>query len=75
MRTGFFYKIGVYMEIYELEPDKIINWAIEANFEELEGTAKAIYSIYKARQKQEQPENYKKAKQYKKQYKSRGKKR
>ena len=60
------------METYELEPDKIINWAIEyASYEDLEQTAKALYSLYKTRQKAEKPELYKDAKQYRKKYNKR----
>ena len=60
------------METYELEPDKIINWATEyASYEDLEQTAKSLYSIFKARQKAEKPELYKEAKQYRKKYNKR----
>lgn len=60
------------METYELEPDKIINWATEyASYEDLEQTAKSLYSIFKARQKAEEPESYKEAKQYRKKYNKR----
>lgn len=60
------------METYELEPDKILNWAIDyASYEDLELTAKPLYSIYKARQKAEKPEKYKEAKQFRKQYNKR----
>ena len=60
------------METYELEPDKIINWATEyASYEDLEQTAKVLYSLYKTRQKAEKPQVYKEAKQYRKKYNKR----
>ena len=60
------------METYELEPNKIINWAIEyASYEDLEQTAKSLYSLFKTRQKAEKPELYKEAKQYRKKYNKR----
>ena len=60
------------METYELEPDKIINWATEyASYEDLEQVAKSLYSIFKTRQKAEKPESYKGAKQYRKKYNKR----
>lgn len=60
------------METYELEPDKIINWATEyASYEDLDQVAKSLYSVFKARQKAEKPESYKEAKQYRKKYNKR----
>lgn len=60
------------METYELEPDKIINWATEyASYEELEQVAKSLYSVFKSRQKSEKPDLYKQAKQYRKKYNKR----
>lgn len=60
------------METYELEPDKIINWAIEyANYEDLESVAKGLYSIYKSRQKNERPAVYGQAKNIRKKYNKR----
>lgn len=57
------------METYELDQDKIITWATEyASYEELEGVAKAIYSVFKSRQKAEMPDKYKQAKEYRKKY-------
>lgn len=60
------------MEPYELEPDKILNWALEyASYKELEETAKSLYSIYISRRKKERPDEQKKAKQYRKQFSKR----
>lgn len=61
------------MEAYELEPDKIINWAVEfAGYDELEQVAKSVYSIYKSRQRTEKPHAYKNAKAYKRHLKKKG---
>ena len=63
------------MESYDLEPDKIINWAVEyASYDELESTAKAIYSLYITRRKTEKPDEQKKAKKAYHQQKTRVKK-
>lgn len=60
------------MESYELDPDKIINWGIEwASYDELEQTAKSLYSLYVSRRKKERPDEQKKAKQYRKKYNKR----
>ena len=59
------------METYELEPDKIINWATEyASYEDLEKTAKAVYSVFKIEQREKYPDKYKAAKVYKAKHKS-----
>lgn len=61
------------MEDYDLEPDKIINWAVNyANYDELESTAKAIYSVYTMRRKKEQPALHKAAKKARKEFRKRG---
>jgi hypothetical protein len=60
------------METYELDQDKIISWATGfASYKELETTAKALYSVFKSRQKSEVPEAYKQAKEYRKKYNKR----
>jgi hypothetical protein len=71
---GFFVPRGdMIMESYELEPDKIINWAINyASYEELENTAKAVYSIYTMRRKKENPQAHKSAKQARRQFRKGG---
>jgi hypothetical protein len=61
------------MEAYELEPDKIINWAINyAGYDELEMTAKAVYSVYIARRKKENPKAHEIAKDARKKYRKKG---
>lgn len=60
------------MEAYELDQDKIISWATSyAGYSELETTAKALYSVFKSRQKSEKPEAYKEAKAIRKKYNKR----
>ena len=61
------------MESYDLEPDKIINWAINyAGYEELQDVAKSLYSIYSVRRKKERPNEYKAAKIARKQFRKHG---
>jgi len=61
------------MEDYELEPDKIINWAVEyASYEDLQTVAKAIYGIYSLRRKKEKPEEHFAAKKAKRDFRKRG---
>lgn len=72
LRAGFFYKGGM-MESYEIEPDNIINWAVEyASYEDLEAVAKSLYSIYIMRRKKENPPAQKAAKVMKKQFRKNG---
>lgn len=53
------------MEAYELDPDKIVKWAIDyASYEELEQTAKTLYQLFASRRKEERPEELAKAKEY-----------
>ena len=61
------------MEDYELEPDKIINWAVEyASYEELQIVAKAVYGVYNLRRKRENPEEHLAAKKAKRDFRKRG---
>lgn len=61
------------MESYELGPDKIINWAVEyADYDDLESTAKSLYSIYVTRRKREFPQLQKAAQKAKKKYRKKG---
>ena len=54
------------MEVSEITPDNIIEWANSyASYDELGRTAKAIYSIYKIEQREKYPKMYKAARQYK----------
>lgn len=58
------------MESYELTKEQVIDWAINyASYEELEETAKAMYSHHKQRQKTERPYEYVNAKKIKNQIK------
>lgn len=60
------------METYELDPDKIISWAINyAGYEDLESAAKAIYAVYVERRKKEFPDKQRSAKQLKNNYRRR----
>tara|TARA_B100001250_G_C19659642_1_gene726442 strand:- start:567 stop:794 length:228 start_codon:yes stop_codon:yes gene_type:complete len=53
------------MEAYELTPEAIVEWANNhASYEELESTAKGIYKIYKAEQKKSHPDDFNRAKEY-----------
>lgn len=66
-------KKGGSMETYEVEQDNIISWGLEqASYEELERTAKALYSIYVMRRKRERPGEQKLAKFAKKTYRKKG---
>ena len=50
---------------YELDPDKIINWAVDhADYADLEKVAKTVYGIYGIRRKREFPDEHKQAKQF-----------
>ena len=61
------------MEDYDLEPDKIINWAVNhADYKDLQETAKALYSIYTVRRKKENPKEHMAAKQSRKEFRKRG---
>lgn len=52
----------------ELTKEEILEWALDyAGYEELEETAKALYTVYTSRRRTEHPEIEKKAKAYKKQ--------
>lgn len=54
------------MEAYELDKKTIVEWAADyASYEELETVAKAVYNVFKARQHDEHPEHFRKAKAYK----------
>lgn len=56
------------MEAYELDKNKIIDWAVNiADYDELETVSKALYGLYAERRKSEQPEAHKRARQYVKQ--------
>lgn len=47
------------MQEYELEVENIIDWAInQANYEDLEKVAKALYAIYVMQRKREHPEDH-----------------
>ena len=52
------------MESYELDPDKIIAWAVNyANYDDLEKVAKAVYGVYVQQRKHDHPKEHKKNKQ------------
>lgn len=54
------------MEPYEVKVEDAIKWANDyASFKELESVAKAIYSIYKIRQKEDKPDEYEKNRGFK----------
>jgi hypothetical protein len=58
------------MNAQDITPELIIEWAGEyASYSELETSARAIYGLYKTRQKETMPEAYKNAKAYKKKLK------
>ena len=64
-------RIEVGMEAYELTPETIIDWATNhASHEDLERTAKAVYSVFKIEQREKYPDKYKAAKAYKAKHKS-----
>ena len=53
----------------ELSKEDIISWGLEtADYQELEDTAKALYSIYVQERKLKYPEEQKKAKHHKKKH-------
>lgn len=59
-------------EDFDLEPDKIINWAVKySSYEDLEVVAKALYGIYVIQRKRKFPKEHRKAKQLKKKYNQR----
>jgi hypothetical protein len=61
------------MEEYELEPDKIINWAVNyASYEDLQTVAKAIYGVYNIRRKKENPAEHYAAKKARRDFRKRG---
>lgn len=53
----------------DIEQEQIVDWAINyASYEELEGAAKALYSLYVERRKKERPLKQSEAKKYRKNY-------
>lgn len=62
------------MEPYDLEKKDIIAWATNyADYDDLEQTAKAIYALYKERQRADKPSDFKAAKSKRKTYKKNSK--
>jgi len=61
------------MEDYELDPDKIINWAVGyASYEDLQMVAKALYGMYVIQRKRDHPEEHTKAKKAKREFRRKG---
>lgn len=58
------------MESYELDPEKIIAWAVSyADYTDLEKVAKTVYGVYVQRRKNDYPEEQKHNRKIRKRFK------